>query len=48
MNDETAFVIAKLNNKKSADKIKIMTNSEIKKLIFYLKIKSFERLFEFL
>ena len=48
MNDEIAFVIAKFNNKKSADKIKIMNNSEIKKLISNLKIKSFERLFEYL
>ena len=45
--NETPFVIAKINNKKSVNKIKIMNNSEIKKIITHLKIKSFERLFEY-
>mgnify|MGYP001964364985 CR=1 FL=1 len=45
INDEAWFVIAKFNNKKSADKIKIMNNSEIKELITNFKIKSFEKLF---
>ena len=40
-------MIAKFNNKKSVNKIKIMNNSEIKKIITNLKIKSFDRLFEY-
>ena len=47
INDEAAFVIAKFNDKKSADKIKIMNNSEINKLKTNLKIRSFEGLIEF-
>ena len=47
INDEAAFVIAKFNDKKSADKIKIMNNSEINKLKTNLKIRSFEELIEF-
>ena len=46
-NDVSGLVIAKFNNKKFADKIKIMNNSEIKKIITNLKIKSFDRLFEY-
>ena len=33
INDEAGFVIAKFNNKKCSDKIKIMNNSEIKVII---------------
>ena len=44
-NDVSGLVIAKFNNEKSSDKI--MNNSEIKKLTNNLKIKSFERLFEY-
>ena len=47
INDEAAFVIAKFNDKKSADKIKIMNNSEINELKTNLKIRSFEGLIEF-
>ena len=48
VNEESAFVIAEFKDKKSADKIKIMNNSEIKEIITNLKIKSLERLFEYL
>ena len=47
INDEAEFATWKFNNKKSADKIKIMNNSEIKKIITNLIIKSFDRLFEY-
>ena len=42
INNEAAFVIARFNDKKSADKIKIMNNSEINELKTNLKLRSFE------
>ena len=42
INDVSAFVIAKFNDKKSADKIKMINNSEINELKVNLKIRSFE------
>ena len=47
INDKAAFVIAKFNDKKSSDKIKIMNNSEINELKTNLKIKSFEGSIEY-
>ncbi len=47
INDESAFVIAKFKDKISADKIKIMNNSEINELKTNLKIRSFEGLIEY-
>ncbi len=42
INDEAVFVIARFNDKKSADKIKIMNNSKINELKTNLKLRSFE------
>ena len=41
IDDEAGLVIAKSKNKKFADKIKIMNNSEIEELITYLKKNHF-------
>ena len=43
----SGLAIAKFNNKKSADKIKIMNNSEIKEILTNLRINSFDRLIEY-
>ena len=42
INVEAAFEVASFNDKKSADKIKIMNNSEIIELKTNLKIRSFD------
>ena len=47
INDEAAFVIAGFKDKKTADKIKMMNNSEINELKTNLKIRSFEGLIEY-
>ena len=42
VNEVSAFVIAEFEDKKSADKIKVMNNSEINELKTTLKVRSFE------
>jgi hypothetical protein len=41
VNEVSAFVIAEFDDKKSADKIKMMNNSEINELKTTLKVRSF-------
>ena len=48
VNEVSAFVIAEFNDKKSADKIKMMNNSEINELKTTLKVRSFEGPLEYL
>jgi hypothetical protein len=42
VNELSAFVIAEFEDKKSADKIKMMNNAEINELKSTLKVRSFE------
>ena len=42
VNEISAFVIAEFEDKKSADKIKMMNNAEINELKSTLKVRSFE------
>ncbi len=48
INEQSAFVIAKFNDKKSADKIRMMNNPEINELKANLKIRSFEGKLQYL
>jgi len=48
VNEVSAFVIAKFNDKKSADKIKMINNLEINELKTTLKVRSFKGPLEFL
>ena len=42
VNELSAFVIAEFEDKKAADKIKMMNNAEINELKSTLKVRSFE------
>ena len=48
VNEISAFVIVEFEDKKSADKIKMMNNSEINELKTTLKVRSFEGPLEYL